>query len=384
MPRLCLKPYKQDLMVMMQQRRHKELLNFNAPSTKSLDSIFNRLQKIVSQLAILGENISQEDLNMKFLRSLPSEWNTHLTINGSDTAGYDNTKVECFNCHKWDILQGNAEVLGIKKAGQGIKKSLEKLHMTGNISYLTDLMSIMEGMLPLGEELKVVRLLAKAQSELMCDKKNSVLFTDTECFVLSLNFKLADESQVLLKVPRENNIFTWVFLLDTKDETSRILKNRVMNEFCKEKDTKDETSRILKNRVMNEFCEEKARTMLADSLIKAARTMVLVVKPHFKTHYELFKGTNSNDFSGKGASFDAGQSSMKTGSSQDYILMPLWNDNSIFDSSSQASDGHNKDKHGPSQAINTATPTYADYPNDPLMPNLEDAEIFDDAYDDRD
>ncbi|GJQ97893.1 retrovirus-related pol polyprotein from transposon TNT 1-94 [Tanacetum coccineum] len=32
--------------------------NFNAPSTESLDSIFNRLQKIVSQLAILGENIS--------------------------------------------------------------------------------------------------------------------------------------------------------------------------------------------------------------------------------------------------------------------------------------------------------------------------------------
>ncbi|GJZ43148.1 putative ribonuclease H-like domain-containing protein [Tanacetum coccineum] len=52
--------------------------NFNAPSTESLDSIFNRLQKIVSQLAILGENISQEDLNLKFLRILPSEWNTHV------------------------------------------------------------------------------------------------------------------------------------------------------------------------------------------------------------------------------------------------------------------------------------------------------------------
>ncbi|GKC56269.1 hypothetical protein Tco_1083867 [Tanacetum coccineum] len=47
--------------------------NFSAPSTESLDSIFNRLQKIVSQLAILGENISQQDLNLKFLRSLPSE-----------------------------------------------------------------------------------------------------------------------------------------------------------------------------------------------------------------------------------------------------------------------------------------------------------------------
>ncbi|GJT70545.1 hypothetical protein Tco_1029831 [Tanacetum coccineum] len=54
--------------------------NFNATSIESLDSIFNRLQKIVSQLAILGKNISQEDLNLKFLRSLPSEWNTHVVV----------------------------------------------------------------------------------------------------------------------------------------------------------------------------------------------------------------------------------------------------------------------------------------------------------------
>ncbi|GJS45830.1 hypothetical protein Tco_0595951 [Tanacetum coccineum] len=53
---------------------------FSAPSTESLDSIFNRLQKIVSQLAILGETISQKDLNLKFLRSLPSEWNTHVVV----------------------------------------------------------------------------------------------------------------------------------------------------------------------------------------------------------------------------------------------------------------------------------------------------------------
>nr|GEX93409.1 putative ribonuclease H-like domain-containing protein [Tanacetum cinerariifolium] len=41
----------------------------------------------------------------------------------------------------------------------------------------------------------------------MCDKKNSVLFTDTECLVLSPDFKLHDESQVLLRVPRENNMY---------------------------------------------------------------------------------------------------------------------------------------------------------------------------------
>ncbi|GKF73591.1 hypothetical protein Tco_0219923, partial [Tanacetum coccineum] len=45
-----------------------------------LDGTSKDLVKIVSQLAILGENISQEDFNLKFLRSLPSEWNTHVVV----------------------------------------------------------------------------------------------------------------------------------------------------------------------------------------------------------------------------------------------------------------------------------------------------------------
>nr|GEU56620.1 hypothetical protein [Tanacetum cinerariifolium] len=39
-----------------------------------------KLQKLISQLEILGESISQEDINLKFLRSLPSEWKTHTLI----------------------------------------------------------------------------------------------------------------------------------------------------------------------------------------------------------------------------------------------------------------------------------------------------------------
>ncbi|GJT76525.1 putative reverse transcriptase domain-containing protein [Tanacetum coccineum] len=35
----------------------------------------------------------------------------------------------------------------------------------------------------------------------MCDKKNKVLFTDSECLVLSPEFKLPNENQVLLKIP---------------------------------------------------------------------------------------------------------------------------------------------------------------------------------------
>ncbi|GKC23347.1 putative ribonuclease H-like domain-containing protein [Tanacetum coccineum] len=51
-------------------------------ATKKTQKILlkHMLQKIVSQLAILGENISQEDLNLKFLRILPSEWNTHVVV----------------------------------------------------------------------------------------------------------------------------------------------------------------------------------------------------------------------------------------------------------------------------------------------------------------
>nr|GEV71123.1 putative ribonuclease H-like domain-containing protein [Tanacetum cinerariifolium] len=41
----------------------------------------------------------------------------------------------------------------------------------------------------------------------MCDKKSIVLFTDTACVVLSPDFKLTDESHVLLKVPRKDNMY---------------------------------------------------------------------------------------------------------------------------------------------------------------------------------
>ncbi|GJX33981.1 putative ribonuclease H-like domain-containing protein [Tanacetum coccineum] len=42
----------------------------------------------------------------------------------------------------------------------------------------------------------------------MCDKKNSVLFTDTECLILSPSFKLLEENQVLLRAPRQNDVYS--------------------------------------------------------------------------------------------------------------------------------------------------------------------------------
>ncbi|GJX26355.1 ribonuclease H-like domain-containing protein [Tanacetum coccineum] len=194
----------------------------------------------------------------------------------------------------------------------------------------------------------------------MCDKKNSVLFTDTGYFIMSPDYKLGDESQVLLKVPRKNNMYSvdmknivpkesltclvekatldesmlWYRKLASKDETSGILKsfitqiknlvdkkvkiircdngtkfkNRVMSEFCEKKGIKKEFSIARtpqKNGVTerrNRILIEVARTMLADSKLPTTfwaevvntvcygQNRVLVVNPHNKTPYELFRG----------------------------------------------------------------------------------------------
>ncbi|GJW65402.1 putative ribonuclease H-like domain-containing protein [Tanacetum coccineum] len=50
-------------------------------------------------------------------------------------------------------------------------------------------------------------------------------------------------------------------------------------------------------------------------------------------YVSVVAGTNSNDFAGTEESIGAGHSNKETGSSQDYILMPLWKDGSLFDSS---------------------------------------------------
>ncbi|GKD18194.1 hypothetical protein Tco_1207352 [Tanacetum coccineum] len=58
----------------------KQLLQAIEKSSEMLDQTFDRLQKLVSQLELLGEKISQEDINQKLLRSLSPECNTHAIV----------------------------------------------------------------------------------------------------------------------------------------------------------------------------------------------------------------------------------------------------------------------------------------------------------------
>ncbi|GKD90015.1 putative ribonuclease H-like domain-containing protein [Tanacetum coccineum] len=72
-------------------------------------------------------------------------------------------------------------------------------HINGTNAYLTEYEDY-DGVSELSNNLFSVSQI--------CDKKNNVLFTDTECLVLSSDFKLLDESQVLLRVPRKDNIYS--------------------------------------------------------------------------------------------------------------------------------------------------------------------------------
>ncbi|GKE92784.1 hypothetical protein Tco_1573879, partial [Tanacetum coccineum] len=54
--------------------------NFATSRSKGLDKTYDRFQKLISPLEIHGETISQEDANLKLLRSLPSAWNNITLI----------------------------------------------------------------------------------------------------------------------------------------------------------------------------------------------------------------------------------------------------------------------------------------------------------------
>ncbi|GJX81491.1 putative ribonuclease H-like domain-containing protein [Tanacetum coccineum] len=144
--------------------------------------------------------------------------------------------------HKLNTAGGKtvSAVGGIRETADDPQKALKNKgiidsgcsrHMTGNKAYLVDYQDYNGGLVAFGgskgyitgkgkitigkldfedvcfvKELQLFNLFSVLQ---MCDKKNKVLFTDTECLVLSPDFKLPDENQVLLRVPRQNNMYSF-------------------------------------------------------------------------------------------------------------------------------------------------------------------------------
>ncbi|GJW67321.1 ribonuclease H-like domain-containing protein [Tanacetum coccineum] len=276
---------------------------------------------------------------------------------------------------------------------KGVIDSRCSRHMTGNKSYLIDYEEIDGGFVACGGNSKGEKLLGSVSQ--MCDKKNSVLFTDTECVVLSPDFKLTDESHVLLKVPRKDNMYsvdlknvvpqgglTCLFSKSTPDEYNlwhmRLghVNFKTMNKLVRGnlvRVIRCDNGTEFKNRVMNQFCEMKgikrefsvartlqqngvARTMLADSKLPTTfwaeavntacyvQNRVLVIKPHNKTPYELFLGRKPalsfmRPFGCPVTIFNTidhlGKARMETVPSKDYILLPMWPADPLFSQNSK-------------------------------------------------
>ncbi|GKA97210.1 hypothetical protein Tco_0825104 [Tanacetum coccineum] len=58
----------------------QQFKNFSVSDTKGIDKAYDRFQKLISQLKVHGEAVSNEDANQKFLRALPSSWNNIALI----------------------------------------------------------------------------------------------------------------------------------------------------------------------------------------------------------------------------------------------------------------------------------------------------------------
>nr|GEY51316.1 putative ribonuclease H-like domain-containing protein [Tanacetum cinerariifolium] len=151
----------------------------------------------------------------------------HINRSPSPTASNFPLKVTAAKASMVNVVKGNPQ--HALKDKRVIDSGCLR-HMTGNMSYLSDFEELNGGYVSFGGNSKGGKISGKGKirtgkldfddvcfiKELkfnlfsvsqMCDKKNSVLFTDNECLVLSPEFKLPDANQVLLRVSRENNMY---------------------------------------------------------------------------------------------------------------------------------------------------------------------------------
>ncbi|GJS48317.1 ribonuclease H-like domain-containing protein [Tanacetum coccineum] len=177
----------------------------------------------------------------------------------------------------------------------------------------------------------------------MCDKKNKVLFTDTECLVLSPDFKLHNENQVLLRVPRQNNMYSFnlenivptggLACLITKatiDESTKWHRRSkgIKREYSNARTPQQNGVAERKNMILI----EAARTMLADSFLPNTfwaeavsnacyvLNRLLVTKPQNKTPYELITGDSERE----------------TEPADEYFILPVWSSYTLTVKSSEA------------------------------------------------
>ncbi|GKE04590.1 hypothetical protein Tco_1396608, partial [Tanacetum coccineum] len=276
---------------------------------------------------------------------------------------------------------------GRLKSDQGIFDSRCSRYMTGDKSYLTDYQEIDGGFVAFGGSPKGELKFNLFSVSQMCDKKNNVLLTETECLILSPDFKLIDESQVLLKVPRQNN-----------SKAFRVFNTR---------------TRKVEENLHIKFLENKSN--VAESGPKWLFDIDSLTK---SMNYEpVIAGNQTNGDAGIETNANAGKARQEKASDHEFILLPLMPSNSPLSSSTQSSDDNDTDEvpskgdddvnkvsgsddqertNSSTQNINIAGPSINTTSTNintgslnintvsPNVPSLEESGIFDGAYDDED
>ncbi|GKB97941.1 putative ribonuclease H-like domain-containing protein [Tanacetum coccineum] len=199
-------------------------------------------------------------------------------------------------------------------------------YTTGKMSYLTDFEEIDKGYVAFGGNPKGEKITGRGTIKTgnlnfenvyfvrelkfnifsvskMSDKKNSVLFNDTECIVLSLNFKLTDERHVLLKVPRKNNMYsvdlknivpkgglTCLFAKAISDESKLWYKRlghinfKTINKLVKGNLVKGLPSKLFENNQTYVACQKGKKHRASCK----SKTVSLISQPLHMLHMDLF------------------------------------------------------------------------------------------------
>nr|GEZ83579.1 hypothetical protein [Tanacetum cinerariifolium] len=256
-------------------------------------------------------------------------------------------------------------------------------YMTGNISYLIDYKEIDGGYVAFGGNPKRGKITRKCTIKTgnlyfenvyfvrelkfnlfsvsqMWDKKNSVLFNDTECIVSSLNFKIIDESQVLLRVLGKNNITPslslmrpfgcHVTILNTKDDLGKF-DGKADEGFFNGYSLNSKAFRVFNSRTR--IVETNLHIRFSENTLNVVGSgpdwlFVIDALTRIMNYEPIIAGTQSNGFSDPKCSHDDG-------------FKPLSNDGKKVDE-----DPNNE------------------LPFDPNMPTLEDVDTFDFSNEDED
>nr|GEU83710.1 ribonuclease H-like domain-containing protein [Tanacetum cinerariifolium] len=234
----------------------------------------------------------------------------------------------CFVCKSLDHLIKDYDYHE-KKMAQPTARNLAQRHITGNMSYLSDFKELSGGYVAFRGNPKGGKIFSKGKTRTgkldfddvyfvkelefnlfsvsqMYDKKNSVLFTDTKYLVLSLEFKLPDENQVMLRVPRENNMYnvnlknivpsrdlTCLFAKATLDESKLWHKRlghinfKTMNKLVKGDLVRGLPSKVFENDNTYVACK-KGKQHRASCKTKPVS---FVNQPLYMLHMDLFRPT---------------------------------------------------------------------------------------------